>query len=172
MSCLSPVTALSPPVYYIIDKNRGNTLSSRGYLGGYHTPTRPHGISLSHQPHHIGTHYRRPPDTNNRSRSPIMSHTRPTAVSPSNFDRTFNSALEAYTKRTQNDLLSHPLTTQLEACDSPSTVLALLERQVQELNESRANGERWTRWLGPTVNVLYVFSETLSEDVSLVFFST
>lgn|SRR6266851_7958796 len=152
----------------------GITLSSRGYLGGYPDipPHQTHGISLSHQPHHIGTHYRRPPDINNRSRSPIMSHTHPTAVSPSNFNLIFNSALEAYTKRTLNDLLSHPLTTQLEACDSPSTVLTLLEQQVQELNESRANGERWTKWLGPTVNVLYVLSETLREDVSLVFFST
>jgi hypothetical protein len=101
-----------------------------------------------------------------------MSHTHPTATSPSNFDIIFNSALEAYKKRTQNDLLAHPLTAKLEECDSPSTVLTLLERQVQELNESRANGERWTKWLGPTVNVLYVLSETLREDVSLVFFST
>lgn len=101
-----------------------------------------------------------------------MPYTRPIAASPSNFNSIFNSALEAYSKRTQNDLLTHPLTAQLEACDSPRTVLTLLERQIQELKQSRANGERWTKWLGPTVNVLYVFSETLREDFGLVFFST
>ena len=66
------------------------------------------------------------------------------------------------------DLLSHPLAAQLQTCDSPSAILDLLHQQVQELNKSRNTYQRLTKWLDPTVNVLYAFSETLGEGVSLV----
>jgi len=47
------------------------------------------------------------------------------------------SALEAYKKNTKNDLLTHPLADRLEACDSASSILAVLQEQVQELNQSQ-----------------------------------
>src|SRR6266851_3922543 len=91
-----------------------------------------------------------------QSSSTLMSHTHAAAATSSpNFQLIFNNALKAYERRTKNDLLAHPLAAQLQACDSPSTVLILLQQQVQELNQSRSSDERLTKWLDPTVNVLY-----------------
>ena len=36
-------------------------------------------------------------------------------------------------KRTKNDLRAHPLAVQLQACDSPSTILAVLQERVPGL---------------------------------------
>jgi hypothetical protein len=72
---------------------------------------------------------------------------------------------------TKSDLLAHPLAAQLQACDSPGAVLLVLQ-QVQELNHSRASDERLSRWLDPTVNVLYALSGALGEGVGLVCFNT
>jgi len=95
-----------------------------------------------------------------------MSHVQ--SNSSSNFQLIFNNALKAYEKRTKNDLLAHPLAAQLQACDSPTAILALLHRQVQELNQARNSEERLSKWLDPTVNVLYAFSAILGEGVGLV----
>jgi len=97
-----------------------------------------------------------------------MSHTQSIASS-SNFQLIFDNALEAYKKRTKNDLLVHPLAFQLQACDSPATILALLYQQLQELNESRNYDERLLKWLEPTVNILHAISAALGEGVGLIF---
>ncbi|KAH9988803.1 hypothetical protein BJV74DRAFT_988000, partial [Russula compacta] len=89
--------------------------------------------------------------------------------SSSNFQLIFNNALRAYERQTKKDLLAHPLAAQLESCNSPSTILAVLQEQVQDLHQSRSNGEKLTRWLDPTVNVLCAFSDTLGEGAGLVF---
>jgi hypothetical protein len=96
-----------------------------------------------------------------------MSHSHLTAASTSNFQLIFNNALKAYEKRTKKDLLAHPLAAQLQACDSPSAILGVLQQQVQGLDQSRS-GDRWINLLEPTVNVLYALSATLGEGVSLV----
>jgi len=101
-----------------------------------------------------------------------MSHTHPTSAESPNFQLIFSNALKAYEKHTKNDLLSHPLAAQLQACQSPTSILAVLQEQVQELKTSQTNDERLTKWLDPTVNVLYVFSETIGDCVSLVYFMT
>ncbi|KAI0290287.1 hypothetical protein BC826DRAFT_1187375 [Russula brevipes] len=98
-----------------------------------------------------------------------MSHTRPATTSSSSFQLIINNALKAYEKRTKNDLLAHPLAAQLQDCDSPTSILAVLQQQVQENNQSRTRHETLTSWLDPTVNVLYAFSATLGEGVGLVF---
>ncbi|KAH9958755.1 hypothetical protein BC827DRAFT_549778 [Russula dissimulans] len=100
---------------------------------------------------------------------PFMSRVQlePQATPSSNFQLIFNNALKAYEKRTKDDLLAHPLAAQLQACDSPTTILALLHRQARDFNQSRDG--RLSRWLGPTVNVLYAFSKTLGEGVGLAF---
>ena len=104
-----------------------------------------------------------------------MSHTYPTASSSSNkasyFQLIINNALDAYKKRTKRDLLAHPLVNELQSCKSPSAILAVLQQQLQGLDQSRRSDERWTRWLDPTVNVLFALSETLGGGVSLVRFS-
>ena len=96
-----------------------------------------------------------------------MSHSHLTAASTSNFQLIFNNALKAYEKRTKKDLLAHPLAAQLQACNSPGDILAILQQQGQGRDQSR-NGDRWAKWLDPTVNILYALSDTLGEGVSLV----
>ncbi|KAF8486728.1 hypothetical protein F5888DRAFT_164608 [Russula emetica] len=100
-----------------------------------------------------------------------MSNSRPitAASSSSNFQVIFNNALKAYQKRTKKDLLAHPLAGELENCNSPTKILAVLHQQVQGLDQSLSGNDRWTKWLDPTVNVLYTLSETLGEGISLVF---
>ncbi|KAF8493423.1 hypothetical protein F5888DRAFT_1908675 [Russula emetica] len=94
-----------------------------------------------------------------------MSHIHPTSTS-SNFQLIFDNALKAYKKRTKNDLLTHQLAVRLEACNSSSSILTVLQELVQELNRSQRSN---TKWLDPTVNVLLAFSETLGESVGSVF---
>jgi hypothetical protein len=102
----------------------------------------------------------------------FMSHVHPTASSShnhaSNFQLIINNALDVYKRRTKNDLLAHPLVNELQSCNSPSTILAVLQRQLQGQDQSRISDERWTRWLDPTVNVLYTLSGTFGEGVGLV----
>ena len=83
-----------------------------------------------------------------------QSHTRSTAASSFDFQLIINNALEVYHKRTKNDLLLHPLAAQLQTCESPTDVLAVLRQQVQGLDQSRSGDDRWTKWLDPTINVL------------------
>jgi hypothetical protein len=105
-----------------------------------------------------------------------MSRTHPTASSSSNqasnFQLIINNALDTYKKRTKKDLLAHPLVTELQSCNSPSAILAVLQQQLQGLDQSQRSDERWSRWLDPTVNVLYTLSGALGESVGLVRFTS
>ncbi|KAH9035898.1 hypothetical protein EDB85DRAFT_820998 [Lactarius pseudohatsudake] len=92
-----------------------------------------------------------------------------TSTSSSNFQSIFNAALKAYEKKTKKDLLAHPLAAQLQACNSPADILLVLQGKVKELDQSRSADERLSRWLNPTIDVLYAFSATLGEGVGLVF---
>ena len=96
-----------------------------------------------------------------------MSHA--TASSSStNFQLIINNALNKYKKRTKKDLITHPLAAQLQSCSSPGEISAILQQQIQGLDQSQSIDERCTRWLDPTVNVLSVLSSTLAAGVSLV----
>ncbi|KAH9044059.1 hypothetical protein EDB83DRAFT_2406865 [Lactarius deliciosus] len=100
-----------------------------------------------------------------------MSHAPSTSTSsvPSNFQSIFDAALKAYKKKTKNDLLAHPLAAQLQACNSPADILSILQDKVEELDQSRSADERLSRWLNPTINVLFALSATLGEGIGLVF---
>jgi hypothetical protein len=97
-----------------------------------------------------------------------MSQTHPPATSSSKFQQIFDNALKEYQRRTKKDLLNHPLAAQLQACNSPSGIRAVLQQQVQELNRSQNADDRLTKWLDPTVNILCSLSDALGEGVSLV----
>jgi fungal STAND N-terminal Goodbye domain len=100
-----------------------------------------------------------------------MSQTQPTAsCSSPNFQSLFDAALKEYEKKTKKDLLAHPLAVQLQNCHSTTAILAVLQDQVQEFDQHRRDGQRLTKWLNPTVNVLYALSATLSEGVGIVTF--
>ena len=99
-----------------------------------------------------------------------MSQTHPNASSSSSssFQSVLNTALEAYEKKTKSKLLTHPLATQLQSCDSPTAILSVLQDLIQQFDRRRSSDERLSSWLSPTVNVLYTFSSTLGQGVGLV----
>jgi hypothetical protein len=69
-----------------------------------------------------------------------MSQTFPVNATPStssNFQLIFNIAVRAYEKQTKKDLLSHPLACQLQKCDTPTSALAVLQSQVDDLDRAR-----------------------------------
>ena len=100
------------------------------------------------------------------SASPVTTAT----SSKSRFQEIFQAALKSYQKQTKKDLLTHPLASQLQSCDSTAAILAILHDQVRQFEKNSASDERLTKWLGPTVNVLNAFSATVSGGVSLVSF--
>ncbi|KAI9444675.1 hypothetical protein H4582DRAFT_2125285 [Lactarius indigo] len=81
-----------------------------------------------------------------------------------NFKVIFEAALKKYKEKTKQSLEGHTLLTRLEMCDSPTAVVDVLGRQVN----ANANGSLKT-WLNPMIKVLYAFSATLGEGVSLMF---
>ena len=90
------------------------------------------------------------------------------STSTSNFQSVFNAALKTYEKKTKKDLLAHPLAAQLQACKYPGDIHAVLQEKVIEFDQSRIADEGLSRWLNPTINVLYSFSATLGAGVGLV----
>ncbi|KAH8986747.1 hypothetical protein EDB92DRAFT_1818226 [Lactarius akahatsu] len=96
-----------------------------------------------------------------------MLHSSPVAISSSNLHSIFAAALNAYEKKTKNNLLKHPLAAQLQSCTSSADILVLLRDKVEEHDQSKSGDERSLSWLNPTINVLYAFSMTLGEGVGL-----
>jgi hypothetical protein len=125
-------------------------------VGKLHVMDTSHGSGIS--PH-------RPLITNKLFASALMSHPHLSAAS---FQLIFNNALNAYEKCTKIDLLTHPLIFELQACNSPAAILVVLHQKVQGLDQSQSSGDRRTKWLDPTVKVLYTLSATLEERVGLV----
>jgi hypothetical protein len=76
--------------------------------------------------------------------------------------------MKEYKKKTKKDLLAHPLMAQLQTCNSPTDILAVLRTQVQQFEQSTSGDDKLTTWLTPTVNVLYAFSGVLGAGVGLV----
>ena len=97
-----------------------------------------------------------------------MSRAPSTSTSSSNFQSVFNAALKAYEEKTKKNILLHPLAAQLQACKSPDDILAILQDNVKEFEQSRSADERLSRWLSPTINVLYAFSATVGAGVGVV----
>ena len=98
----------------------------------------------------------------------VMSQTSTAIASISNYQSIFDNALEAYKRRTQKDLRSHPLLPKLQTCNSPDAVLAVLLEQIDQSHSTSSVNSRFTNWLNPTVNVLYSFSETIGTGIGLV----
>ena len=100
-----------------------------------------------------------------------MSQTLATAATSSRFQAIFSAALKSYRKQTKEDLVTHPLVSQLQSCNSTTAIIAFLQVRVREFDKSRSGDERLTKWLGPTVNVISVYSAAVSGGVSLVSFN-
>ena len=97
-----------------------------------------------------------------------MSQVLSSSTSSITFETIFAAALKTYNKQTKKDIVSHPLATQIQSCDSSSAILAVLRTQVQIFDQSQSADEKLTKWLDPTVNVLFAFSTTLGNGVGVV----
>ena len=97
-----------------------------------------------------------------------MSQVSSSSTSSTNFENIFAAALKTYSNQTKKDIAAHPLASQLQSCDSPSAILAILQTQVQTFDQSQGADEKLTKWLDPTVNVLFAFSATLGNGVGVV----
>jgi hypothetical protein len=92
-----------------------------------------------------------------------MSTSPSTSTSQSNFLSIFDAALESYKRKTRNDLASHPLLPNLQSCDSPEAILTVLRDQFPVLSQSQNGDDGLTKWVAPTVNVLYALSTALGQ---------
>ena len=97
----------------------------------------------------------------NMSQDPIAT------TSSSNYQSIFDSAIEAYKKKTRKDLRSHPLLDKLQTCHSPDAVLGVLYQQIPGFDQSCGTDDKLTKWLNPTVNVLCTFSGVIGGGVGL-----
>jgi hypothetical protein len=97
-----------------------------------------------------------------------MSHSTLDSDSSSNYQLIFDSALNAYKKKTGKDLQFDPLFRTLENCNSPSAIIDVLRQQIPAIDPSGSSNGRLTNWLNPTVNVLCALSTTISHVVSPV----
>jgi hypothetical protein len=76
--------------------------------------------------------------------------------------------MESYKHKTKKNLASHPLLPLLQSCDSPEAVLTVLREQIPAFGQSQNGDDGLTKWVSPTVNVLYSFSATLGGGIGLV----
>ena len=99
-----------------------------------------------------------------------MSQVPSVSTSSASFETIFTAALTTYNKQTKKNIAAHPLATELQSCDSAGAIIAILQTQIQNFDQSQGsdNAEKWTKWLDPTVKVLFAFSATLGNGVGVV----
>ena len=93
----------------------------------------------------------------------IMSTEPSTSASQSNYPSIFNAALENYKHKTKKDLASHPLLPSLQSSSSPEAILTVLREQIPAFRQSENGNGVLIKWVTPTVNVLYSFSDALGQ---------
>ena len=72
--------------------------------------------------------------------------------------------------RKRQSFLVHPLMAQLQTCNSPTDILAVLRNQVQQFEKSTFGDDKLTKWLHLTVNMFYAFSSAIGAGLGLVNF--
>ena len=97
-----------------------------------------------------------------------MPRTPSTTDQSERFRSIFDRALKAYTKKTDKNLLSLPLFRDLDACDSPEGILNKLRDPNLGFSQPGTSGGSLSKWLIPTVKVLYALSATLGKVVGPV----
>ncbi|KAH8987250.1 hypothetical protein EDB92DRAFT_1876003 [Lactarius akahatsu] len=87
----------------------------------------------------------------------------------SQFKLILDSALSKYQKKTGKNILSHPLSVELQHCSSIDAILAILQRQAEAFEQFRGGDRRLMKGIGLSVHVLYALSATLGEGFGLAF---
>jgi hypothetical protein len=85
------------------------------------------------------------------------------------FQALFESALQAYEKKTGITLAQHPLAVKLQSCRSVEDVTALLQGQAKAFSDFQAN-DRITKAIKTTISILTPLSDaaSLADAVGLV----
>ena len=96
-----------------------------------------------------------------------MSQASTATASTSNYQTIFDNAIEAYKKKTKKNLRSHPLLAEIQTCDSPDAVFNVFHKRIPGFDQNQSTDYGPTKWLNPTVNVLYKFSGLLGGGISL-----
>ncbi|KAH9957353.1 hypothetical protein BC827DRAFT_1157345 [Russula dissimulans] len=86
-----------------------------------------------------------------------------------NYRSILDNALVAYQKKTGKDLRSHPLLSKLRTSNSPDEILTTLREQISGFSQTSSCDKTFTKWLDPTVNVLFAFSATVVAGVTLTY---
>jgi hypothetical protein len=89
------------------------------------------------------------------------------AASTSNFQLILD-ALDDYTKQTGIDLTKNPFAEILQNCNSPDSILQLLQDKAQAFKDYRDGNYKLINWLSSAVQVLHSFSGVLSEAAGVV----
>ena len=87
------------------------------------------------------------------------------------FQAIFGAALDNYKKKTKKNLLTDWLTAQLDACDSSSAILDILNNMQRSIQSQSGSGST-KQWLNATVHVLCGLSAALGEGVGPVHIQT
>ena len=77
-------------------------------------------------------------------------------------------ALDEYKRNTGNDLQSHPLSAELQSCDSVDGILAILQRQANTVEKHRDDNQRMMKWVRSSVSILCSISATMGDGAGLV----
>ncbi|KAH8976899.1 hypothetical protein EDB86DRAFT_3110481 [Lactarius hatsudake] len=87
----------------------------------------------------------------------------------SQFKLILDATLSKYQKKTGKNILSHPLSVELQRCSSIDAILAILQRQAEAFEQFRGGDRRLMKGIGLSAHVLYALSATLGEGVGLAF---
>ena len=68
------------------------------------------------------------------------------STSRSNLDSIFDAALKTHKKKTGKDITSHPLANELQSCDSPDAILAVLRRQIATPDQAQSGDETFAKF--------------------------
>ena len=93
-----------------------------------------------------------------------------TLSEPSAFESLFQSALDEYQIQTGVDLLQHPLSHQLDRCDSVQSVTEVLQRQAQAYREFRGGNNKIITSINHVAQALHKLSTPVvhAEAIGLV----
>ena len=77
-------------------------------------------------------------------------------------------ALNDYTEQTGINIKDNPFADKIQGCDSPSSILLLLQENVKAFKEYRDKNRKFIDCLSPVVNFVHAFSGIFSEAAVLV----
>ena len=90
--------------------------------------------------------------------------------SSSSFQVPFAAALEDYESRTRISLLNHLFSKQLEECDTPDSIIAIVREQAETFRDFRGDNGKLLKSVNCSVDVLYMLSSStvLDEGVGVM----